>query len=198
MKINLLDIPVFYINTKNAEEKDKKTRAMLEGLGFKNINRFEGVYIKEPKVGCAVSHNSLLEKILDTEHPVLILEDDVEIFQFNAEIEVPDNSDAIYLGLSKYGIDLNSPNQNVVSKTKYDIIDKNICKLHNMLSAHAVLLINKEYKYSIYSDIKKQIEIKDNQDKARARSMAKFNVYGLRKPMFYQAGYNKSSTMFIL
>lgn len=194
MKINLLDIPVFYINTKNAEEKDKKTRAMLEGLGFKDINRFEGVDIKEPKVGCAVSHNLLLEKILDVEYPVLILEDDVDISQFNAEIEVPDNSDAVYLGLSKYGIYLNSPNQNIVSKTKYDIIDKNICKLYNMLSAHAVILISKKYKHSIYNDIKKQIEIKDNQDKARARSMSRFNVYALRNPIFYQSGYNEYCT----
>jgi hypothetical protein len=39
MKINLLDIPVFYINMEKDVEKRENLESSLKKLGFKNVQR---------------------------------------------------------------------------------------------------------------------------------------------------------------
>lgn len=195
MKINLLEIPVYYINLDKDKEKRDRMESMLEEAGFKNIIRFPGHYIATPKVGCATSHNNLLSYIKDAKMPILVLEDDVVLTDdFTSEIEIPDDSEAVYLGISKYGL-YSGSGKHRVSISKYD---DNLYRIYNMLGAHAILYLDSNYVTFLERATSFMLSIQDNQDKARANTMKFFNVYAMAKPFFYQDNYHKENTLFNL
>lgn len=192
MKINLLKIPVYYINLDKDAEKRERLESLLYDIGFKNVNRFAGEEIATPKLGCATSHNKLLRHISKVKGPVLVLEDDVDINKVYEELTIPEKSDAVYLGISKFGLYNGYGHKRIVAEKH----DDTFFRLYNMLSAHAILYLNKEYRNFLIQTSDFLISIADNQDKGRAETMKYFNVYGLSEPMFYQSGKHEKVTKF--
>lgn len=195
MKLNLLNIPVYIINLDKDKEKLESATSILRHLGFKDIRRFAGYDISTPKLGCATSHNALLQILSEHDMPVIVVEDDINInYGYKTEIEVPDDADALYLGISRYGL----YGSHGIRKVSAEFINHDIYRIFNMLGAHAILYMNNSYPKFLSQATSAMIEIADNQDKARASTMKFFNVYALNKPMFYQDNYNKTDTNFIL
>ena len=74
MKVNLTDIPVYYVNLEGEDEKRKHTESMLKNLGFKYVHRFNAIRHEAGRIiGCARSHYSILST---AKPPFIILEDD--------------------------------------------------------------------------------------------------------------------------
>lgn len=193
MQIDLRQIPVIYINLDKDIEKKEKIEKQLNDAGFTNVIRFAGYEIDTPKLGCATSHNDLLGIISKYNMPVLVLEDDVVMTKsFNPIIDVPKDADAIYLGISKYGL-YNGHGQKKISAERYD---DNLYRIYNMLGAHAILYMNKAYPKFLKQATSFMMDIEDNQDKARATTMKFFKVYGFDYPMFFQNNYHKIATKF--
>ena len=194
MKINLLNLPVFYINLKKDKQKSIETVEVLKSLGFTNINRFDAILGETKKEGCAKSHQALLKE-LDIDGPFIVFEDDIESNgSFNPVIEVPDDADAVYLGISAYSLDNGITGQSLVA----DKIDDNLYRIYNMLAAHAILYLNKDYYKFLAKAIQAMINADRNQDNARAETMKYFNVYAFRHPFFYQGDKHKPVTRFDL
>ena len=109
MKIDLRDIPVVWINLDSATDNAKAMQERLDKHGFKKTYRKSARVIPAPPgtipsnahyVGCAQSHIDILDDV-NYGSPLLILEDDAEFSpEFNPIIDIPDNSDGIYLGVS--------------------------------------------------------------------------------------------------
>lgn len=195
MKINLLEIPVYYINLDKDKRKREAMEDMLHSAGFKNVIRFPGHYSSVPKVGCATSHNNLLSYLKDVQMPALVLEDDVVLTRaFTPEIEIPDDAEAVYLGISQYGLYKGSGSYKI-SVSRHD---DNFYRLYNMLGAHAILYNSQDYVAFLERATAFMLSIQDNQDKARANTMKFFNVYGANIPFFYQDNYNKAHTNFTI
>ena len=98
MNLDLREIPVVYINLDRDTEKRERIEKVLSDLKFKTTIRCPGVVHEEgPKAGCALAQYNALKKI---DPPFIILEDDATPLNFNPEIELPDDSDAFYLGIS--------------------------------------------------------------------------------------------------
>jgi hypothetical protein len=192
MRINILDLPVFYINLKNEKQKDKLTRQLLKEAGFTNINRFDAVLGANKTEGCAKSHQKLLAEI-DVDGPFIVFEDDIEINgSFNPILEIPEDSDAVYLGLSRFSLSNGKTYQDIVAED----VGGGIYRIYNMLAAHAILYTNKDYYNFISKAIQSMIDVGRNQDNARAETMKYFNVYALESPLFYQDGKHRSATKF--
>lgn len=190
MKINLLKVPVYYINLDKDIEKAEKLESLLYDMGFEQVERFAGTQIATPKVGCATSHQAILEQLKDQPAPFIILEDDASLAKIQKEIDVPDNADAVYLGNSRFGL-FDNYGQLKVSAERFD--DK-LYRVYNMLGAHAILYLNNSYPDFLAKAIPFNIDIKDNQDKVRASTMRYFNVYALDTPIFYQEGKHEKVT----
>ena len=193
IRFNLSSIPVYYINLASAPEKAEATERVLKTAGFTNITRFEGIHSDIRAVGCASSHNALLKQLSEEKTPFLVVEDDIEILQPISHIEVPANADALYLGISKYGL-YRSFGERRISAEK---VSPDMYQIYNMLGAHAVIYFNSDYvkwleRTSRFLAYTKQ----DNQDKGRAETMKYFNVYALNTPLFYQLGENEQHTKF--
>lgn len=144
MIIDLREIPVIWINldsaTKNAETMTKR----LSDLGFKNTKRKSALIIQPPPgtdrsifhfMGCGKSHTSiLLDDSIPT--PLLILEDDVEFTEnFNPVLNIPDDVDGVYLGIS---------HGNVNYKTKK--YNDDYLRIGGVLATHAILYLTPQFR----------------------------------------------------
>ena len=100
MNLDLREIPAVYINLDRDVEKKEKIESSLKELGFKNIIRLSGVEHDIGKVGCAISHALAMEEV---EPPFIVFEDDCVPLNFEPIIDIPDDADAVYLGISSWG-----------------------------------------------------------------------------------------------
>jgi hypothetical protein len=189
MKIDLRKVPAVYINLKHHTEKNKQTQDLLKKCGFENIIRVEGPYNPEnPPAGCSGAHYIGLSKI---KAPFILFEDDCQIHNFKPIIEVPDDADAVYLGISQWGRYMSFSGPFV----HYDIVDHEIVRVYNMLATHAIMYVSQEY-----ADICKRISfhaseiIGYNPDTGFAEVQKYFNVYSVNDPFFNQSGYNNAVT----
>ena len=183
MNLDLRKIPAIYINLDRDKEKKEKIQSSLENLEFENIIRLSASEHIIPKVGCALSHAFALEKV---NPPFIVFEDDCVPLNFKPNIEIPDDVDAVYLGISSWGR-MNSHSGPFV---QWKRIDNNLVRIYNMLSAHCILYFNEDY-----VDLCKRIAyqgylIQDYHDIGFAEVQKYYNVYAFDNPMFYQKSSN--------
>lgn len=101
LHLDLREIPAVYLNLTEHTEKNESMQKLIKDCGFKNSIRVEGVPRPDnPLIGCSLAHLKGLEEI---DPPFILFEDDCEIKNFEPEIEVPENADAVYLGVSSWG-----------------------------------------------------------------------------------------------
>jgi GR25 family glycosyltransferase involved in LPS biosynthesis len=182
VKINLIDIPVYYINLDEQEDKRKRTETMLKQIGFKFVERFSAIKHEAGRIiGCARSHYEVLNK---AQVPFIILEDDCSLNKEIPEtIQLLDNADALYLGISHWGRYLNHSGP-YVHTTK---VNDEIVRVHNMLATHAILYLSKSY-----VDICRRIsyhfgyEVENHLDIGFAEVHKFYNVYSMNEPLFRQ------------
>lgn len=192
MKIDLREIPVVWINldsaTKNAEDMQNR----LNKHNFKHTYRKSARVITAPPgtipsnahyVGCAQSHIDVLsDKKYPT--PLLILEDDAEFSDaFNPILEIPDDSDGIYLGIS-------TANRGYQTK-RYNSDYLRIC---GILATHAILYVTEQYKTEMAQAAMHCIHnLKQPWDVGAASMQFYKKVYTPNIPYFYQSDKRESA-----
>lgn len=184
MNLDLRKIPTIYINLQKDTDKNEQVSSMLKNLEFKNVIRLNAFSFPEkPLSGCAFSWYNALQQV---EPPFLVLEDDCVNKNFIPEIEVPDDADAVYLGISSWGR-MNSHSGPFV---QYKDVGNGMLKIYNMLSTHAILYLNAEYVSACTKVSKHWADIGDHLDIGFAEIQRYYNVYAFDDPMFYQTSSN--------
>jgi hypothetical protein len=192
MKIDLREIPVVWINLDSATDNAKAMQERLDKHGFKKTYRKSARVIPAPVgtvstnahyVGCAQSHIDILD---DSAYgsPLLILEDDAEFSDaFNPVIEIPDDSEGIYLGVS-------SGNRGYQTKKYND----EYMRIGGILATHAILYVNDRFK-QIMSFVAKHCinDLKSPWDVGAASIQFQTRVYTPNKPFFYQSDDRNSA-----
>lgn len=185
MQIDLREIPVVWINLDSAKKNAELMEERFKKFGFKNTHRKSGLIIPPPPNtdksiahfrGCGQSHID----ILDDENystPLLVLEDDVEFIEnFNPVIDIPEESDGIYLGVSSGNLFYKSCRK-----------DQNYLRIAGILAAHAILYVTPRFraamseagKYCLY-------EINQPWDVGTAAIQVNYNVYTPNIPQIFQ------------
>ena len=184
MNLDLREIPAVYINLERDVDRNENMISTLNECGFKNVIRLNGeLFPDKPLAGCSLSHHNALCEI---DPPFIVFEDDCRVKNFRPNIEIPDDSDAVHLGISSWGR-MNSHSGPCV---QCENIGLGLVRIYNMLSAHAILYINQEF-ISMCSRIAYQAyEIADYQDVGFAEIQKYFNVYAFNDPMFFQTSSN--------
>ena len=184
MNLDLREIPAVYINLDKEVDRNESIKSVLTGCGFKNIIRLNAeCFPDRPLAGCSLSHYNALNEM---EPPFMVFEDDCMVKKFKPVVDIPDDSDAVHLGISSWGR-MNSHSGPCVQS---ESIGFGMVRIYNMLSAHAILYINKEF-VSMCSRIAYQShEIAEHQDIGFAEMQRYFNVYAFNDPMFYQTSSN--------
>jgi hypothetical protein len=188
--INIKHLKTQYITLDPSSPSSSRLVDQLVGSGFVNFEPVMGVKEEIKRVGVAKAFLKALKENTVDDKPFLILENDAYIWHDWSELEIPDNADAIYLGISRYGVMPSSLNSyytgSVCKKMVVERQTDDIYRIYNMLSAHAVIIISPEYRDFLIRAISFAIRIGTNQDRVRADSMKYWKVYALDKPMFYQ------------
>ena len=192
MIIDLREIPVVWINLDSAKQNAETMKERFEKFGFKNTHRKSGLVIPPPKGtdksiahfrGCGQSHIDILD---DEKYstPLLILEDDIEfVDNFNPVIEVPDDSDGVYLGISHGNMYYQTCKRN-----------DDYMRIGGILAAHAILYITPKFrqamaeagKYCLYT-------LSKPWDIGTAATQQIYKVYTPNVPLIYQSNDRESS-----
>tara|TARA_Y100001963_G_scaffold67864_1_gene94589 strand:+ start:7353 stop:8009 length:657 start_codon:yes stop_codon:yes gene_type:complete len=182
VNLDLREVPFYYINLDDAVERRNNTESQLKELGIKNITRVSAIRHSYGAAGTPRSMQKALELAQNGE-PFVLMEDDVAVKRFDPIIEIPDDADAFYLGISGWGR-MNSHSGPFV---QWERVSDNILRTYNMLSGHAVMYITDEY-----INLAKKIcyhagyNIEDHVDIGFAEVQRWHNVYALDDPYFYQ------------
>ena len=191
MNLDLREIPFYYINLDDAVERREKTESQLKELGIKSITRVPAI---RHTYGAAGTPRSML-KALELAHdgkPFVLMEDDVAVKRWEPIIDIPDESDAFYLGISGWGR-MNSHSGPFVQWEEYN---EDIVRIYNMLSGHAIMYISDRY-----IDLAKRIayhagyNIEDHVDIGFAEVQRWHNVYAFDDPYFYQTSSGGNQTV---
>ena len=183
MKLDLKTVSAVYINLKKDVKKDFAMKALILDCGFKNTIRVEAEYTPNSLAGCSLSHYNALNEI---DPPFIVFEDDCVVKNFNSNIEIPDDADAVYLGVSSWG----RMNAHSGPFVQYEKVDENLVRVYNMLGAHAILYLNQEYASMCSRIAQNGYDIADHQDIGFAEIQRYFNVYAFNDPLFYQTSSN--------
>ena len=101
MNLDLREIPAVYINLESDVEKNENMQSMLNKCGFENIIRLNAERFPDrPLAGCSLSHYNALHEV---DAPFIIFEDDCQVKNFRPTVEIPDDTDAVHLGISSWG-----------------------------------------------------------------------------------------------
>ncbi len=207
MLIDLREIRTHIIaSAEDDPDRYKSVTAMAERLGL-NYEVHRPVYVRANGIGCAIAH---LHILASAQAPCLVLEDDCETTShLQIRFEVPDEADAVHLGVCTVGIPLSDhPRRRVTFPvsdqpgepkrkdrrvprcilgaavtTEYNEI---FLRAHNMVSTHAYLYLGKEMIETVRGEILESLTIPWHWDVAMARLQKSRLVLTPRRPFFYQ------------
>lgn len=188
MNLDLREIPVVYINMDKDVDKRERIENHIDRLGFKTKIRVPGVVHEDgARAGCALAQYNALHEI---DPPFIILEDDATPFDYNPIISIPDDTDALYLGISSWGR-MNSHSGPFVQWEYYfKEVDINLLRVYNMLGTHAILYLNSEYISVCEKIAYHQHNIDEHVDIGFTDIQKYYNVYAFNQPLFYQTSSN--------
>jgi hypothetical protein len=173
-------------------DKDKK-RLENSSRELNNLNipfqRFSAIAHPKGIVGCGMSHLSLLSSNRNTlsSSPLLVMEDDIKATSsiLNIVFEVPDDTDALYLGISKYGF-IPSVNFGILNSVFSVDINKNYKRVFNMCSTHAIVYTSESYLNSVIDIINYCLSKDIAFDLGIASIHKNFNILTPKEPLFFQ------------
>ena len=88
MKLDLREVPFYYINLDDAVERRENTESQLKELGINNITRVPAIRHSYGAAGTPRSMQKALELAQNGE-PFVLMEDDVAVKRFDPIIEIP-------------------------------------------------------------------------------------------------------------
>ena len=162
--------------------------ALCQQLGL-DWRMIDGVPTEPGRIGCALGHLRALHAPLKGTGRRSVLEDDVAASDaFDPILKVPDDADAVYVGVSLFGaIDLIDyvGFSNMIAA---EPVDERLLRIYNVLGAHAILYVSERFRAASGEAIVRAVADLDRaHDKEMARLQETFKVYALRHPLFYQA-----------
>jgi hypothetical protein len=164
--------------------------------GFRNITFFKSQPGPNNTASLTNTVLEIFKQELKNDKPFMILEDDCAFFTKYDKIELPENWDALYAGVSlwsyPHSIDTlyrkPRPHIHPNSLSEVQPYSDTLTRIKAMTSGHAIIYNSREYMRTF---IQKMGEISKNiddlpHDLLFSVMAATFNVYGLKRPMFYQ------------
>ena len=221
MQINLLETDFYYINLEEDNERNDSLVNKLISLELSNERIFRIDAIKAEGIpqdgvfrGCFLSQLKALKEARSKNKPFVILEDDVVVNRFNKYLEIPEDSQCVYLGLSSWGFTpASDSNLARLNSLITDNTNLNVARIFNMLSSHSIMYIDMDYVDLLISRLEKNSGgniIESSVEKIGMRYFGgtmlpcdvimadqQYNnkVYALRDPIFYQDGKHEYCTL---
>jgi len=198
MIIDIKKIKVYLISPAVDKYRERVSTVFnrLLDAGFQNVEFVKSMQSINNVSSLTNTCINIFKNELNNSEPFIIIEDDCILYHNYDTIELPDNFDALYLGVSRWvypysvetipipvrpPIEHNSP-KNIKS------YDDNLTKINGMCGTHAIMYHSRNYlkKFLDVMNWGASISNNLNHDLIFAVIHSQFEVFALKKPMFYQ------------
>jgi len=183
----LSELPSAYINLDSEPERRASTEKVLAELGIQGPVRVPGVVMPgEYWKGLAQAVGNALE-LMGT-GPFVLFEDDIAIGSLLPTIDVPDDADAVFIGISNRGVRIGERIARPYSLEFMPVPGyPHLRRVFNAISGHGVVYVSQRY----ISEVKRaaaeaQLPEGFHYDVLTAPSHRTMNVYALAEPVVYQ------------
>lgn len=209
MKISLKSVQVYVISPGTGKYTARLLTVFerLVAAGFERITFFKSLpslsdgVAKEIGVSFHTGTDSLTRTVMailtqelvgGMRRPFIVVEDDIGIMHDVDCVEIPDDADALYLGVSKWiyphGFETLGRGFHITENGPLHVKDSSgdVTRILGMTGTHAILFINPEYVRQFLAAMTHRLPYSTPHDLVFATLQPKFNVYALKTPMFYQ------------
>lgn len=196
MRINLKDIKVYLISP-GSNKYVKRLSTVHDRLVLAGFKRIEFVRsLPGTNVTDSLTRTNLA--IMEAEfeggscRPFIIFEDDIAIFNDVDSFEVPENADAVYLGVSKWvyphGFETLGRGFHIRPNSGTDIKDINadVTQIIGMTGGHGILFLGPEFTRRFFKSMSTRLEHSTPHDLVLATLHKDFHIYALKAPFVYQ------------
>jgi hypothetical protein len=187
MKLNLETMNYYFLTCNN---EIRKNHILNEFKKFNLIEVNPVMNIKKKKSE-ATGYSRILDLACINQdknkpfQPFTIFDDDVKKFdEFPLEIEIPDDADILYIGISKAGMNKTTDCPTICSKE----INNNIIRIYNMLSTHGFIVCSIRGLLTLQKCMCESYFNNRACDIYTAQTQPYLNVYALKKPLVFQYG----------
>jgi len=195
MKIDIRTIQVFLVSPGEGRYRGRALTVFqrLLDAGFERISFVRSIPDNAGMNSLTRTNLLLFRESLKKSEPFILLEDDCEIWHLPTEIEIPDDADAVYLGVSQWiyphpyerlGQSYTPILQN--GPPFITSVSDSCTRVKGMTSTHAILYIGRAYIQKCIEVIEPRLVFMTPHDLVLATQHATHNVYALKEPMFYQ------------
>ena len=190
MNINFNNIKYYFLTYKN----DIRKNHIINEMNKYNLNEVNPIpcsdYISKYQSGATGFCKMLNMAILDQDknkpfQPFVLLEDDVKKYRnLPNEIEIPNDTDILYIGLSKWGIIQKEPAcSNAVFFTNIPEYP-DIVKIYNMCSTHSLIICSINGLLTLQKCLMEDFYNNNGYDVTITKNQWHINTYALKKPLF--------------
>lgn len=175
----------------NETKRNEHMRRMCQRLAL-NAKFLSSAECKPGYLGCSLAHLRALSTAREkSEYPVLVLENDCDVTnRFKAQIEIPDQTDIMYLGNSSCGCVPEYNHRGVRGCALIRSLNNSddICVVENMTATHAILYVTPEAIDAAIDSIVRSVARSIPLDIGYVLDLqSTFNVFTFRLPFFYQS-----------
>jgi hypothetical protein len=185
MKINFENVPIYCLTCDMNGERKKHVEMEFENVKF--INPILG--ISKYKSGASgfirmIEEGLMLQKFDEPFKPFILMEDDVSYYEKIDDVDIPNDTDILYIGLSRCSMNSNSYHHG----NYYESIDgyPNIVRIKNMLASHGIMICSSLGASAIQRCMMEIWYTDKGWDIPMSYIQPYYNVYALRKPLVYQ------------
>jgi len=187
MLIDLQNIKKIYINLATDIERNNAFVESMKKLNYSNYSRFDGIRLPKQRgcfnAGCSTSHNLAMKQNINSV-PFILFEDDAgptqwyEKYVIDGKLNIPNDSDAVYLGYSTAGHD---------QWFKAQSVDDNWMRITSCMATHAILFVTEKALQTFIQNSDKSINEKKPLDIGYASGvLPNIKVYAPKQAIFYQ------------
>jgi hypothetical protein len=187
MKINFEKIKIYYL-TCNNEERKKHLLEEFKEYDLTEVNPFLNLSKKQSG---ATGYLRMLDLGIRNQirvkpfQPFILIEDDVKKYrEIPKELEIPGDTDILYIGLSSWGIKNTSIGEKGI--VCYKNINQDIIKIYNMLSTHGMIICSNSGALALQKCLMEDCFKNRGYDISLAKIQPYYNIYALKKPLVYQ------------
>ncbi len=188
------DIKV-YIISPGAGKYRERVQIVFQRLldvGYSNIEFVRSIPAESGTNSLTLTNITIFEKELKGDKPFLVIEDDCQVYHMHSKLHIPDDADVVYLGVSDWvyphSYETLGKGYHIRPNGPGDSTDctETMTRIRGFTGGHAILFLNREYIRQFCTRMRPLLPQTIAHDLVFATMHSSFNVYALKKPMYYQ------------